>query len=62
MAADIIAVPISKVGIENGKTIIALKIALLPRDKAAPKAPNKLINNVPSKRLIIKASITPEGR
>ena len=52
----------SKVGIENGKTIIALKMALFPRDRAAPKAPNKLMNKVPNKRLIIKAIRAPEGR
>jgi len=46
-------VPISKVGMENGKTIIALKIADLPRAKAAPKAPRRLIKEVPKIKLII---------
>ena len=46
-------VPISKVGIENGKTIIALKIADLPSAKAAPKAPRRLIKEVPKIKLII---------
>ena len=44
-------VPISKVGIEKGNTMIALRIADLPKDKAAPKAPNKLKKDVPKIRL-----------
>ena len=44
-------VPINKVGTEKGKTIIALNIADLPKASAAPKAPNKLINEVPSSKL-----------
>ena len=44
-------VPISKVGIEKGNTMIALRMADFPKDKAAPKAPNKLIKEVPKIRL-----------
>ena len=36
---------------EKGKTIIALKIADLPNDSAALKAPNRLIKDVPKIRL-----------
>ena len=55
-------VPISKVGIEKGKTMIALRIADLPRDRAAPKAPNKLIKNVPNIRLNNIGPILSKGR
>jgi|TARA_Y100000768_G_scaffold43508_1_gene28454 hypothetical protein len=44
-------VPMSNVGMEKGKTIIALRIADLPKDKAAPRAPNRLIKDVPKIRL-----------
>ena len=36
---------------EKGKTIIALKIADRPNDSAAPKAPNRLMKDVPKIRL-----------
>ena len=55
-------VPINNVGIEKGKTIIALKIADFPKDKAAPRAPNKLIKEVPRRRLIIIGTKLSKGR
>ena len=55
-------VPINNVGIEKGKTIIALKIADFPKDNAAPRAPNKLIKDVPSRRLIIIGTKLSIGR
>ena len=52
LTAEVITeVPMSKVGIEKGKTIIALRIADLPKDKAAPNAPNRLMKEVPNIRL-----------
>ena len=53
MAEEITAVPINKVGIEKGKTIIALKMADFPKEGAAPIAPSKLIKKVPKIRLKI---------
>lgn len=55
-------VPISNVGIEKGKTMMALKIADLPKDNAAPKAPNKLIKEVPSNKLNIIGMKLSKGR
>ena len=63
MIADAITdVPINKVGIEKGRTITALKIADLPRESAAPNAPNKLIKNVPSIKLKIIADTLSKGK
>ena len=45
------AVPINRVGIEKGKTIIALKIADFPNESEAPNDPSKLMNDVPKTRL-----------
>ena len=49
-------------GIESGKTITALSIAVFPMVRALPKAPNRLSNKVPNKRLIKRGKTTPPGR
>jgi len=47
---------------ESGRTITALNIAVFPMVRALPKAPSKLSNKVPIKRLIKSGKTTPSGR
>ena len=62
MAEVIIATPSIKIGIESGRTITALNIAVFPIVRALPKAPSKLSSKVPIKRLTKRGKTSPPGK
>ena len=62
MAEVIIATPSIKIGIERGRTITALNIAVFPMVRALPKAPSKLNNRVPINRLTKSGKTIPPGK
>ena len=57
MAEVIIATPSIKIGIESGRTITALNIAVFPIVRALPRAPSKLSSKVPIRRLTKSAKL-----
>ena len=56
------ALPSNRTGTDKGKTIMALKIALLPKDSAQPKDPKKLIIKEPNNKLDKRGKRIPSGR
>tara|TARA_B100001113_G_scaffold7137_1_gene5867 strand:+ start:578 stop:826 length:249 start_codon:yes stop_codon:yes gene_type:complete len=62
MAAFVAAVPNKSTGMENGKTMIALNIAPLPRESAPPKALRKLRIKVPRIKLTKSVKIDEVGK